>query len=132
MTYDNYTKFVTCSIAHIQQTKRYLRTTAVVLKIREQILQRICFKTRKNNPLITGKRSGSKPTSAETYFCVEIPNNFYCCQARSKEFGMRGGFAWGFTLLEALLCLRLCFAPGGTGDWGWSPQRLKILLIFAK
>ena len=32
----------------MQLIKRYLRTTAIVLKIRERILRRICFKIRKN------------------------------------------------------------------------------------
>ena len=44
-----YTKFVTRSIALIQLTKRYLKTTAIVQKIRERILQRIRFELRKNN-----------------------------------------------------------------------------------
>ena len=43
-----YTKYVTCSIVLIQQIKRYLRTTAIVLTIRERILQKICFEIRKD------------------------------------------------------------------------------------
>ena len=62
-----YAKYVTCSIALIQLTKPYLRTTAIILKMREQILQRICFEIRKNNSLITGMRFGGKATSAERF-----------------------------------------------------------------
>ena len=49
------------SIALLQLTKRYLRMTAIVLKIRKyasnkntkKILQRICFEMRKNNSNFT-------------------------------------------------------------------------------
>ena len=41
--------YVTCSTALIQLRKRYLKPTAIILKIRWRILQRICFEIRKNN-----------------------------------------------------------------------------------
>ena len=43
------TKYVTCSIALKQLTKRNLKTIAIVQKIRERILQRIRFEIRKNS-----------------------------------------------------------------------------------
>ena len=44
-----YIKYVTCDVALLQQTKRNLRTTAIVLKILQRILQKICFEIRKSN-----------------------------------------------------------------------------------
>ena len=42
-------KYVKCSRALLQVTKRYLRTRAILLKIRERLLRRTCFEIRKNN-----------------------------------------------------------------------------------
>ena len=43
-----YTKYITRSITLIRLTKHYLRTTAIILKIRERILRRICFEIKNN------------------------------------------------------------------------------------
>ena len=43
MAYYTLNNYVICSIALLQLTKRFLKTTTIVLKIRERILQRICF-----------------------------------------------------------------------------------------